>query len=557
MSQSSAEPTAVREPLQPTLLPNLERELASLVLSVFQKTLAVAGPATLDIITQTVAAVQRCVTATLAPELRIYNARLAPAACLPDEVLCMIWELLCVEDRVKVSHICSSWRSLAINTPRLWGELDLYSAVHNKPCFCSLCGPHAKVTSVPRWNPPSVTNRSVFRNVLARSRSLPLSVRIEFILDDTPIDEILEIAQFLEPHYCRIQDLSFVSQVPDDVVDFFSKFSAGSHLPNLRTLHCTAKDLGRRQQRSLVLPALPSAETVVIRTSLLDCTVLQLPLLRRLHCRIVDEDDILSILDGCPKLEILTLDMNLWESTSLSNSTIKSICSRAARLRLQEVVLLFVDYVLERDLLAIFYRASLRRLWIYYYDPPAPPQGFTIFQDLETSVDLVVSADTAAEEYRISATDLDGRCRTVQCPIASEAMLGLWKCLSHGSVTTLTLPAETWSSIIQPTIPILPCVRSATFLFDEGEEYSLNRLGALHGSPLSVLPGLSHLRLACSKDRDSLPDRPHVSVVAVEALVSFLRGSVPVDTLVFDNVELFGLGDRTKLASLVVCDLAI
>ncbi|KZV80213.1 hypothetical protein EXIGLDRAFT_733411 [Exidia glandulosa HHB12029] len=522
----------------------MERELSSLVLSVFQKTLALAGPTTHDIITQTVAAVQRCVTATLAPELRIYNARLASTACLPDEVLCMIWELLCVADRVEVSHVCSSWRSLAINTPRLWAELDFYSAVHNDPCYCSLCTPHMGVTSVQLWNPPSVTNLGICRNVLARSGCVPLIVHMEFSLDDTPIREIRRITASLELHSHRIKSLSFIAQLPDDVADFFNEISGLSALPNLRSLHCLAKDTSPRQQQSIILPTLPSVETMIIRMSSLDCTALRLPSLRRLHCPVVDENDVRGILDGCPKLETLILDTKLFRPTSLSDTTLKSICSRASRLR--EVVLLDVDRALEATFLAMFHNADLPRLWIRYDDQhPAPARGFIIFYDMEESIDLgLVVSEEAGAEYRISATDSSGRCRTVQCLLSSDTMLAMWGSLSLGSVTTLTLPAHSWSSTIQPDIPILPCVRSATFLFDERTEYLLIRVW---DRPYP-LPGLEHLRIACSKD---LPDRPLVSVAAVAILVTSLRGFTPVDTLTVtvNNVELDG--DQEGLVSLV------
>ncbi|KZV81826.1 hypothetical protein EXIGLDRAFT_755337 [Exidia glandulosa HHB12029] len=524
MSRSSADPTPVLEPPQPTISPDLERELSSVVLSVFQKTLALAGPTTVDIITQTVASVQRCVTTALAPELRTCNGRLASTANLPNEVLCMIWQLLCVEDRVKVSHVCSSWRSLAIDTPRLWAELDFCCVEHDDLCLCSFCRPHSSIV-VPR-----PTNLGICSKVLPRSRSVPLSVHVEFARDDTPFDDIVDIAESLEPHCQRLEGLFFVTQKSNDVADFLNNLSGP--FPTLRTLHCTTS---LKEWHRIILPPLPNAETILMRSFALEGTALHLPSLRSLHCAVHDENDVLGILDGCPKLETLALETQTFKLV-VSHAPLESFPSRASRLR--ELVLRDVDHEQQRNLLVMFHPATLRSIRIHYNG--TPPGDFMIFHDLEATIEVVVSEE-ACEEQRISVTDSSGRTRAVQSSLlyGSEIMTALWG--HHDAVTALTLPANLWYDI-QPLLPVLPGVRSATFSFDDGEQYAFVVSDRPH-----PLPGLEHLRLVCFKQFDTFLDRPLVPVTEVAQLISFLKGSV--DTLTIEHIDLDG--DREELASLV------
>ncbi|KZV87431.1 hypothetical protein EXIGLDRAFT_723707 [Exidia glandulosa HHB12029] len=520
----------------------MEHELSSLVLSVFQQTLALAGQTTVDIVAQSVAAVQRCVTAALAPELRIGNARLAATRRLPEEVLCMIWRLLCVEDRVKVSHVCSSWRSLALNTHRLWVELDFHSAVHDSDCCCSLCEHFKDDDGIRTWTPPSVTNLGICCNVLARSESLPLVVHMEFPLDRTPIKELLNIVSSLRPHCHRVEGIFFGVPRAKDLTDFFSIMS--SPLPNLRTLHCMATESWLQHSRPIILPALPSAETVLIGTAALDYTSLQLPSLRRLHCRVDDEHHILRILNGCPYLEILSLEVETFKLAA-SQALFASIRSRTSRLR--QVVLLGVKAAIEHSLLAMFHHATLQSLAIHYCDFDHPPADFMIFRDLQGTIDVVFSEEEGADctEDRISATDSSGCCRALQSLFVVGSLASLWGQLSHGTVTTLTLPVNVWPCI-QRVATVLPCVRSVTFLFDSFVQVGQHLFEVLD-EPYP-LPGLEHLRLVCSKDRNRLFDRSLATVADIAIAISSLKGSIPVETLTVENVDLDG--DREELASL-------
>ncbi|KZV81828.1 hypothetical protein EXIGLDRAFT_755338 [Exidia glandulosa HHB12029] len=528
---NSEEPTAIHEPPHVTLPHELERELSSVALSVFQKTLALAEPTTVDIVTQTIASVQRCVTAALVPELRKRNGRLASTANLPNEVLCMIWQLLCVEDRVEVSHVCSSWRSLTLDTPRLWAELH-YSSLREDLCFISSRPLDDSLT----------TNIAICRKVLPRSRSVPLIMHLEFTCDVTPFEHMVDITEALKPYCHRLESLFFDVEMPKDVDKFFDHLS--SPLPKLRTLHCRARGPLLSRRHRIVLPTLPSAEIILIRMSALDCTSLQLPSVRSLHCGVDDQNDVLGIFNACPKLEAITLETGNFKLTE-SHATLASIRSHASFLR--QVVLLDVDPELQHDLLAMLHHAAIRTLRIHYCSAVSPGD-FMIFEDLEGAIDLVVSYEDDCREHRISATDASGRCRAVQHQFWDDFIAALLGQLSRGSVTTLTLPAYNWPEL-RSRLPVLPGVRSATFWFEslyEGTEYVFR---PLESDVPPTLPGLEHLRLVYPKDLKYISESPLVLVTEVANLISSTKGPSPLATLTVDNVKL--KGDMEELASLV------
>lgn len=137
---------------------HLERELAATTLRIFREALDLSAIvsqgyvsnsgsqtaeaaycACSDSIISLHVAIQNCVRVTLAHELRTHTAQRASWRQLPAEIWYTIWGILPLEDRVNVSHVCSEWRRLVLETPTLWNSLDFFSSRHDGACECSVC----------------------------------------------------------------------------------------------------------------------------------------------------------------------------------------------------------------------------------------------------------------------------------------------------------------------------------------------------------------------------------------------------------------------------------
>ncbi|KIL67998.1 hypothetical protein M378DRAFT_42834, partial [Amanita muscaria Koide BX008] len=73
----------------------------------------------------------------LRSDLDRYLSARAPIKRLPDNVLCNIFELLCQDElpaaipllcippQITISHVCSTWRQLMLDTPAFWCSIRL------------------------------------------------------------------------------------------------------------------------------------------------------------------------------------------------------------------------------------------------------------------------------------------------------------------------------------------------------------------------------------------------------------------------------------------------
>ncbi|KZV80214.1 hypothetical protein EXIGLDRAFT_845746 [Exidia glandulosa HHB12029] len=528
------------------LMPEHERELSGLLLRVFQETLALAGPTTLDSISQTVAVMHRCVTATLAPELRSHNARLATIARLPGEVLCKIWELLPIDDRVAISHVCSFWRSLAINTLGLWTELDFHTSVHDDSCNCSACSKQGTRSALNRDWIPGRTNLGVFRNVLSRSGLLPLTVGAEFRIDATPFGHARDLAKCLQPHLHRLEILSFHVQSPGDLAWFFDGLS--SPFPKLRELRCTSPNEQHFDYRYITLPDLPHAETVIVQGAVVavNWSKIQLPLIRHLHWRCQNDDDILRALTACPKLESLTIEMALTRSTA-SSATHDLIHAHISRSQIRDVTVLYARGWMGSSVLPIVHVPSLRRLHMQF-SGPSHPSGFAIFQDLGDDIHLCMTVRNMMD--LVTATDSAGMCRSIQYHI-NAAHFSLWKYISHSAVTSLAFSVREWSDV-RTHMPVLSSVHSAALSVSSDAILLVSHISKLQQTTPAPLPGLETLLLSSTKNlKEDGPSARPVPVAYVKAILTSLKGSAArIDKLALDGILLDG--DRKELGDLIV-----
>ncbi|EJD39748.1 hypothetical protein AURDEDRAFT_187251 [Auricularia subglabra TFB-10046 SS5] len=57
---------------------------------------------------------------------------------LPTEVLSICFTFLPLSDRVRASHVSRSWRTAALNFPKVWSEIDLSPYVSNPAAICEM-----------------------------------------------------------------------------------------------------------------------------------------------------------------------------------------------------------------------------------------------------------------------------------------------------------------------------------------------------------------------------------------------------------------------------------
>ncbi|KZV80215.1 hypothetical protein EXIGLDRAFT_845747 [Exidia glandulosa HHB12029] len=531
-----------------SLPPELEAELVRSVLPVFDKALALAETSiSYESTTQIIAAFTRCIAANLAPVLRRRNAR---TARLPGEILCAIWKLLSVEDRVTATHVCSSWRDLAILTRHIWTDLDFYTSLHNDDCWCKSCAhrtsPDVRAAGLPTWG-PGRTNIGILRNIVARSGELPLSLRVECADEIEPSKQVPRLAACLRLHLDRLQDITFFAELSDNVCNFFDAYSdVPGGLSILRRLRCRSNCEYGIAPLALALPSIPNVETLILECGLLNIqwNGLQLPSVRRLRCGFRNMSEILRALAVSPKLESLDLDLEGFNHHLHEHAIPAQIHAKA--MRLHEIT---VRGATPRDESILFsmFRVPLVRSLSFIYSGQPRSLGFAIFRDVRDDIHLHIAYQAptlhSAPKLEVTATDSAGHRRslTFERPVADGTSLQEY--IPEQSVTSLTVPAAIWPRILRD-VAVFPSVRSATLEFGT----LLGPLLPTIDGPVS-LPALETMRLVPPKSADGAPNSLAVSVKEVAAYVAFLKGSPRLDKLILDGIALDG--DVEELMNIV------
>src|SRR5258708_25871641 len=142
-----------------------------------------------------------------------------PMDVLPSKVLSLIflWGLPNSKYRFKVdryrrsiSQVCSSWRTICLNTPLLWRTV--YIIINHR------------VLSRHSW--------SIMGLLIRRARMVPLDLTIDISCgrDPSPVLRLLS----LKPHIARLRELHLTSSWLDPIREFFP---LGRSMPYLKTLH--------------------------------------------------------------------------------------------------------------------------------------------------------------------------------------------------------------------------------------------------------------------------------------------------------------------------------
>lgn len=328
--------------------------------------------------------------------------------------------------------------------------------------------------------------------------------------------------------------------------DLSAFFTHNSNSPGdlmyLRTLVCIAEY--HTNDAILTLPDLPNAETVTIQCPYLPLKWdgLHLPSVRRLHCGTTNQTDILGLLDACPSLESLTLDLERFSNRPLDDA--KSALIRDKISRLQEMVVLNSDHLTDGIVASMFHVPAVPTLVL----PSCSKPAFAIFQDVRDDVHLHI-AHTGSEfdpTVTVTATD-SGMTRSLSVywfygPGSGGTSgpryirLQLHGHLSHSSITSLTLPSDIWPHLLSD-ISVFSCVRRATVTFNT--DIAILDTLTDHQAPL---PALEILQL------DAHPPLLSVSMKDVAAYITSLKGAgTRLNRLILRGVVLDG--DVEELAN--------
>ncbi|EJD52068.1 hypothetical protein AURDEDRAFT_158917 [Auricularia subglabra TFB-10046 SS5] len=133
------------------------------------------------------------------------TARIWGKNSLPDDILCLIWEELPLEDLLYASHVCRHWRLGTLGNPRLWSRLELYAYDSEwgddfEEEYARRMAEGETVHSSIIWLGGTVSNIEFLQHVLPRSGTLPLTLDITVApsapdaVFNAELEELLDLA---------------------------------------------------------------------------------------------------------------------------------------------------------------------------------------------------------------------------------------------------------------------------------------------------------------------------------------------------------------------------
>ncbi|KZV91882.1 hypothetical protein EXIGLDRAFT_769475 [Exidia glandulosa HHB12029] len=401
------------------------------------------------------------VQSALASVLREYNLRFSLWRRLPDELWCMIWRDLPMNDRMRVSHVCSAWRKLAVSTPHIWRSLEVVSERIRS-------GPQCKSKAC-----PSVQERNNMQLVsllLKRSLRIPLHMRVLITWPDQAI--MGDLAKLLLRHVARLEVLHFDTvdgNMPQEFLDYFLNF------PSLRTLTCISSpppQLHGSRSRShttedtvrFVLPPISAPQLHTLRTGgpLMfekddDDKAILLPSVTTFETTIAEPADLtVALLAYFPRLQHLSIRFAphaSWERDFRASGDVVEELSRIPSFSASEV------HALNEPLVMDLLRASRRSaLSVTYTDRYAnTPRAYELCADVKRSAQLTCHPSRGENVYEMvtfAVVTEDGLRRDIgNCyPINLDP---IWKHLDSAWVTSLSVGAEQWRSLLWYSTPPL------------------------------------------------------------------------------------------------------
>ncbi|KZW04303.1 hypothetical protein EXIGLDRAFT_758595 [Exidia glandulosa HHB12029] len=277
---------------------------------------------TLDALTQMYDSTLDSVRAALLSEFRGQCARLFPRYRLPNELWCLIWSQLPQEDRIRVSQVCSDWRSLALSSPAVWSDLIFITSRHaSHLCTCHDClliprdAYHCPTCDdvFPSFPPNVWTGSSNLQTIVAllpRTLAHPLSLTVCAETPDCPFtgaSELILLAEALGPHMHHLSSLRCYVNSDDNLYDFMS---ALQYFPALTRLVCQMSLISYDEEETLGHDAsFPSLQSVELYGSFQNLTNRAFSTVRSLACDYVSTTQFLGVLSSFPELSSLHVRM--------------------------------------------------------------------------------------------------------------------------------------------------------------------------------------------------------------------------------------------------------
>ncbi|KZW01829.1 hypothetical protein EXIGLDRAFT_760431 [Exidia glandulosa HHB12029] len=542
--------TDTKSPL--VLLPtDLEGELAETALRVFraaqQRSCATTDTNTIGNLVQLML---DCVKSALLPDLRTHNAAQIARAGLPDELWCMIWGHLSMEDRVRVTHVCGAWRQLAVGTPRLWCSLDLFSSRHDVDCDCDRCSFLQDEDAIcDRCDDYLLVGRSnivLVTALLPRSQQLPLHLHVDAPHCNTDGDVLDELAVALLAHAHRLEVISIDSEDENTVLCLFN--GLGPTLPALRVLDCKAACLPTLVQ---ALPAtLPCLQTVDLRDGWGhfedEADVPSFPSVHTLHFRLIYQKDLDSYLNTFPSVQHLHVTLS---SEAMRTTPAVPLSGRTNAGSISSVHVYDVSPGYEDAVLALFYDVRLPLL-VLVYDPssediskcPTPYSGLHIFVDLSRPTMLHCSAMDA--KNAVLSAEGDGKRREIRIPSSVVGLL--WQSLSTTHLSTVRIDASLFFDLFSGSVPPeFPALRLFEIALKASDDFiDVLREDIIRRIPSISAPSLDTLRiLNLDSSSHARIDASHIALFA-----NLLRGGRVLRTLSLRHVLV--VGDSLELSAI-------
>lgn len=381
---------------------------------------------------------------------------------LPDELWCMVWEDLPLADRVRVTHVCHDWRTLALGTPRVWRCIDYWFYRHNEACTCIECAFQGD------------SSRSVRTNALLVSLALPRSVPLELdiFLGDKgtdhrenifcPSDTVSYLSNLLLPHKGRIRTIYadvYNAQSLTTLLDELREF------PALTSLVATAAADGRANLGARLTNerlSMPKLERLSLTNGWAAATCEQsFPAVTNLKATYGWCTSLRRLIEACPKIAFLDIGMTKWigNGNDRGSDELAECISALPAVRISGMLDLLAKYV------------------VFMGSPPADVEyAFVGNHDFCTaSTDLCwgglegierLTCTTDGHTVHVRAYGAGGARRTLSFPFYKDVEV---YCLidSLPSLAALRIIAVEWPvwRVFADFVPVLPAVERLSIYF--------------------------------------------------------------------------------------------
>ncbi|KZW01339.1 hypothetical protein EXIGLDRAFT_745131 [Exidia glandulosa HHB12029] len=384
----------------------------------------------------------------LALAARRRNAVQSLQSRIPDELWCLVWQDLPLADRLSITRVCHTWRTIAHGAPSLWRFLDLVVDAHNSECDCQQCVDDIRKSRIAmQAQRPSKTNIHLAYHALKLGKQALVVLEVT---DDTQFsndDAYRFLGRVLSPHAHRIRAV-YLQMVDNEIIDLL--FDSIQSFPALRVLHMLCGDDPQSQNEFTSSPlSAPLLEELVISRSVLwDSAIPTGHMFARLHtlrCSICLAEEALRLLRVCPGLQCVRFDVDL---TVVGEPGLAFVDLDEARLlagRIPDVTLGGLKASIEAAYLDIFAISEIKSLSLWYYQNKSP--SLRAVQNLASHCtgDSVTCACAAVGDYTAFKIDVGlSTHRLLMQSTKRHTLHRTWQALGAKIATELIVDFDLW-----------------------------------------------------------------------------------------------------------------